>query len=181
MIKYYLNKFIPNKLGNKIAMLYENWIIPPQNESLIEKKRQEFKERTKYLDPKVLYTLTDEEKSELRLQGYFVDLDKRTLHEIKNFKLTHNRHYGQYRIKEKFYNFGIYQQRYYYTDQNYANFQGDPQFYNKMWRNRTRVKKKIGCLILFYLFLYINYYFGAKRHRRGRKIVKKIEQKKVRE
>lgn len=45
-----------------IYHFYENWIIPPQNESLMELKRREFKEKTKYLDPKELYRLTEEEK-----------------------------------------------------------------------------------------------------------------------
>ena len=53
---------LKDKLINKIYNFYENWIIPPQNESLIELKRREFKERTKYLNPKILYTLSIEEK-----------------------------------------------------------------------------------------------------------------------
>ena len=50
-------------LTKRIYRFYENWILPPQNESLVELKRREFREKTKYLDPKVLYTLTDEEKT----------------------------------------------------------------------------------------------------------------------
>lgn len=60
--KQFILRFIYN--------FYENWVIPPQNETLLELKRREFKERTKYLDPKLLYTLSKEEK-----QGnYFFDL-----------------------------------------------------------------------------------------------------------
>ena len=92
MLKYYTQKLIPEKFGNKLAMIYENWFIPPQNESLIEIKRKEFKERTKYLDPQVLYTLSEEEKSELRNQGYYVDLNEKTFLELKNFKLSFKDH-----------------------------------------------------------------------------------------
>jgi hypothetical protein len=49
-------------LITKLYYFYENYIIPPQNESLLQLKRREFKERTKYLKPKVLYSLSEEEK-----------------------------------------------------------------------------------------------------------------------
>ena len=52
-----------------MAMSYEDWVIPLQNESMIEIKRKEFKERTKYLDPKVLHSLTEEERADSRNRG----------------------------------------------------------------------------------------------------------------
>jgi hypothetical protein len=57
------NKKENNFFIKNIYNFYENWIMPPQNESLIELKRREFKEKTKYLDPKILYQLSDEEKT----------------------------------------------------------------------------------------------------------------------
>jgi hypothetical protein len=174
MIKFYLNKLIPQKIGNRIAMLYENWIIPPQNETLIEIKRKEFKEKTKYLDPKVLYTLTDEEKTDLRNQGYFVDLNEKTWKEIKNFKLTYNRHADKYNINNFYYNFAIYNTKYYYVDQNYANYFGDPSFFNKIWRPRYRFKKIIARLIILYLFIFCYYRYNLRRHIETRKKIKKL-------
>ncbi len=53
------NKF---NLKSRIIHFYENWILPPQNESLIELKKREFREKTKYLKPEVFYALTEEEK-----------------------------------------------------------------------------------------------------------------------
>jgi hypothetical protein len=47
---------------NKFYYFYENYIIPPQNESLLQLKKREFRERTKYLKPKMLYSLSEEEK-----------------------------------------------------------------------------------------------------------------------
>jgi hypothetical protein len=50
------------KLQPRILNFYENWIIPPQNESLLELKRREFREKTKYLKPEIFYGLTEQEK-----------------------------------------------------------------------------------------------------------------------
>jgi len=172
MIKFYFNKLIPQKLGNRIAMLYEDWVIPPQNESLIEIKRKEFKERTKYLDPKVLYSLTEEEKADLRNEGYFVDLNEKTLNQIKNFKLSHNRHTDKYNLNSQYYNFAMYNTKYYYVDQNYENFQGDPMFYNKIWRPRYKVKKIIARLLFIFVFIWCYYKYNLKRHIRTRKNLK---------
>ena len=174
MSKFILQKFIPQKLGNRLAMSYENWIIPPQNESLIEIKRKEFKERTKYLEPKILYSLSAEEKDDLRIQGYFVDLDKKALSDIKSFKLSLNRHFGQYRLLEKNYNFSIYNTKYYYMDQNCLNFQGDPDFFIKMWRVRTPVKRNLLTLFKVLLAVYLHYIYKSRRHRKKRKEMKKF-------
>ena len=174
MIKFYLNKLIPQKLGNRLAMLYEDWIIPPQNESLIEIKRKEFREKTKYLDPKILYTLTEEEKTDLRNQGYFVDLNEKTLNEIKNFKLTYNRHADKYNVNNQYHNFAIYNTKYYYVDQNYSNFNGDPMFLNKIWRPRYRFKQIIARIIGLYIFLWCFYKYNMKRHINTRKKFKKM-------
>jgi hypothetical protein len=173
MIKFYLAKLIPKKLGNKLAMTYENWLITPQNESLIEIKRKEFKERTRYLDPKILYTLTDEEKKDLRSQGYYVDLNDKTIKEIQNFKLTYNRHMGKYN-QFKFNNFAIYQTPYYYRDQNASVFLGDPQFQNKIWRNRTPFKRYSFYIIMGYILLYGFYKYRLKAHIKKRNMFKKM-------
>ena len=66
MINFLKFKFGNIKIVNRIAIFYENWMIPPQNESLIELKKREFRERTKYLQPKILYTLSEEEKKDLK-------------------------------------------------------------------------------------------------------------------
>lgn len=174
MLKFINSKIVPKKLGNTFAMLYENWIIPPQNESLIEIKRKEFRERTKYLDPKILYTLNEEEKNDLRNQGYFVDLNEKTIKEIKNFKLTYNRHLGKYNPLPWYYNFAAYNTKYYYNDQNTTNFYGDPQFQAKIWRNRSRIKKKFAYLIIGYIIFYIYYRYRLNLHNKARKYAKKI-------
>jgi hypothetical protein len=176
MLKYYTGKLIPEKFGNKLAMFYENWFIPPQNESLIEIKRKEFKERTRYLDPKILYTLTDEEKSDLRNQGYYVDLNEKTLKDLKDFKLSYNRHLGKYNLTEWYNNFAYHNTKSYYTDQNHQVFWGDPNYYRKMWRNRTFTKYKIICFCTAYLALYGYYKMRLKEHTANRKKVKKMIQ-----
>jgi len=48
---------------SKYINIYEGWILPPNNVSLFELKKRELKEKTKYLDPKILYTLSEEEKN----------------------------------------------------------------------------------------------------------------------
>lgn len=176
MLKYYIKKLIPfpEKLGNKVAMFYENWIIPAQNESLIEIKRKEFKERTKYLEPSILYNLSEEEKVDLRNQGYFVDLNAKTLKEIKDFRLTYNRHLGKYRVREFYDNFAYHNTKYYYTDQHDLNFQGDPNYYNKIWRNRTFFKKKVFSFLMAYILLYVFYRYRLKQHSATRKKAKKL-------
>jgi len=52
-----------HKMMIRIVNFYEGWIIPPQRESLFEIKKRELAERTKYLNPKLLYTLSEEEKN----------------------------------------------------------------------------------------------------------------------
>jgi len=169
-----MTNLIPNKIGNKLAMLYENWIIPPQNESLIEIKRREFREKVKYLDPKVLYTLSEEEKSELRLQGYYVDLDEKTISEIKNFKLKINRHLNKYNMDVWNNNFAIYNTKYYYTDQNHHHFWGDPNYFKKIWRNRTRFKFKLSLVVIGYMLFYAYYKYRLNHHINTRKMIKKM-------
>lgn len=63
MLKFYLNKTKNISAIKSIQNFYENWIIPPHNELLLELKKREFKERTKYLDPKIFYTLSQDEKN----------------------------------------------------------------------------------------------------------------------
>jgi hypothetical protein len=174
MIKFKLKSLIPEKFGNKIAMIYENWFIPPQNESLIEIKKKEFKERTKYLDPKILYTLSEEEKKELRGTGYFVDLDEKTIKQLKNYKLTYNRHAGKYNAQNPNYNQAFYNTRYYYSDQNIFLLSGDPDVLKKMWRKRTFIKPKIAKMILAYILLYGYYQYRLKEHNKKRKKIKKL-------
>lgn len=150
---------INKTISRKLYLNYENWIIPPQNETLLEAKRREFKERTKYLNPKILYNLTEEEKTELRDGGYFVDLNNKTIKEIKNFKISVNRHEGKYKIMNFYYNFSLYNTKYYYTDQEIGLFRGDPQFNNKLWRFRSKIKKFVLYLISLYFFALIHYYY----------------------
>lgn len=149
---------INSKLSNKIYHFYENWIIPPQNETLLELKRREFKERTKYLDPKILYNLSEQEKNELRDSGYFVDLDNKTIREIKNFKISNNRHQGKYRIQDFYYNFSLYNTKYYYMDQQTSLFHGDPNYLNKVWRFRSKFKKFLLFAFISFLLTWINYH-----------------------
>lgn len=166
-----LNK-IQTKFSNRIYLFYENWIIPPQNETLLELKRREFKERTKYLDPKILYNLSEEEKRELRESGYFVDLDNKTIKEIQNFKISNNRHLGKYRIQDFYYNFGLYNIKYYYMDQQSNLFQGDPDFFNKVWRFRSRIKRVFSFMLLSFILTWINYHLNRRRHIEIRKKIK---------
>lgn len=63
-----LNKF---NIKLRILRFYENWIIPHQNETLLELKRREFREKTKYLKPEVFYGLTEEDK-----QGKFIIINR---------------------------------------------------------------------------------------------------------
>jgi hypothetical protein len=172
----FFNKILPKKLGNRVAIYYENWIIPPQNESLIELKRKEFKEKTKFLDPKILYSLSEEEKNDLRDNGYFVDLDKKTIDKINFFKLTQNRHFGKYRIQTTNYNFAIYNTRYYYVDQEHITFYGDPQYFNKMWRKRTPTKRRFLKILILVVVIYIHYFYKLKRHQEMREKSKKYNE-----
>lgn len=57
-------KLISFKINFKSRLInfYENWILPPQNETLLELKKREFREKTKYLKPEVFYGLSEEEK-----------------------------------------------------------------------------------------------------------------------
>ncbi len=168
LINIYSN--INNKISNKTYLFYENWIIPPQNETLLETKRREFKERTKYLDPKILYNLSEEEKIELRDSGYFVDLNNKTIREIKNFKISNNRHLGKYRIQNFYYNFSLYNTKYYYMDQQTSLFHGDPNYLNKIWRFRSNIKR-------FFLFLFISFILSWINYHRNRSYYIDIRQK----
>jgi len=155
---------IKNIFSNKLYLFYENWIIPPQNETLLELKRREFKERTKYLDPKILYNLSEEEKNNLRESGYFVDLDNKTIKEIKNFKISNNRHFRKYRIQDFYYNFSLYNTKYYYTDQQTSLFTGDPDYLNKIWRYRSRMKKFLLFLFISFGIIWINYHIKRRKY-----------------
>lgn len=50
------------KILKKVYVFYENWIIPPQNKGLLQLKIEELKEKTKYMDPKINYALSQQEK-----------------------------------------------------------------------------------------------------------------------
>jgi len=157
-------QIVQTKFSNRIYLFYENWIIPPQNETLLELKRREFKERTKYLDPKILYNLTEEEKNELRGCGYFVDLDNQTIKELNSFKISNNRHFGKYRIQDFYYNFSVYNQKYYYMDQQSNLFRGDPNFFNKIWRFRSRMKKFLYFMFCSFILTWLNYQLNRRRN-----------------
>lgn len=163
---------IQTKFSNKVYLFYENWIIPPQNETLLELKRREFRERTKYLDPKILYNLSEEEKRDLRESGYFVDLDNKTINDIKNFKVSNNRHLGKYRIQDFYYNFSLYNTKYYYMDQQTSLFQGDPDFLNKVWRFRSKIKTFLLYMLLSFILTWINYHMNRRRYIDIRKKIK---------
>lgn len=171
LVKDSLNR-LQGKFSNRMYLFYENWIIPPQNETLLELKRREFKERTKYLDPKILYNLSEEEKRELRESGYFVDLDNKTIREIKNFKISNNRHMGKYRIQDFYYNFSLYNTKYYYMDQQIGLFQGDPNFLNKAWRFRSKMKRFLLFAFVSSILIWINYHRNRKRHIEIRRKIK---------
>ncbi len=146
---------------NKIYKFYELSILPPQNITLLELKRKEFKEKSKYLlDLKTLYNLTNEEKNNLRSQGYFVDLSEETIKDIKNFKLSYNRHEGRYLIGNRYYNFDIFNDKY-YLDQYYLNYEGDPEHISKLYRARVRVKKMLLYCLIFFLVANINYHIAS--------------------
>lgn len=175
IVKILADNFLIKKISNKLNLIcsniqrkgylfYENWIVPPQNETLLELKRREFRERTKYLDPKILYNLSEEEKSELRDNGYFVDLDKKTIDQIKNFKITLNRHEGKYKIGNFYYNFDLYNTKYYYMDQQVGLFHGDPDFLNKIWRFRSGIKYFILYYSFFLFLFWINYHIIRRRY-----------------
>jgi hypothetical protein len=144
---------INQRLINRFYLFYEAWIIPPQNIGLLQIKKEEFKEKTKYLDPKVLYTLSEEEKRDLKEENYFVDLNEKTMKKLKNFTLSKNRHEGRYNSKKAYYNFALYQTKYYYADQNYTQFKGDYYFYHKIHRKRALIKKKLMYFSLFSAYL----------------------------
>jgi hypothetical protein len=163
------------KVIDRVYSFYENWVIPPQNESLLELKRREFKEKTKYLNPKILYTLSAEEKKDLRDQGYYVDINEKTIKELKNFRIRWNRHEGKYNIQTPNYNTALYQTKYYYSDQKIYNFMGDPDFYNKLWKMRSRIKPYIGWGIVGYGYLYLWYYIGLQQHQAARNTILKIK------
>jgi hypothetical protein len=158
------------KIVDWIYSFYENWVIPPQNETLLELKRREFKEKTKYLNPKLLYTLTPEEKKELREQGYYVDINEKTINELKSFRVRWDRHEGRYKSHTPNYNYAIYQTKYYYNDQKLLNFEGDPDFYKKLWKMRSRIKPYLAWAIVIYGFLNVNYYYNLKQHQYARKL-----------
>jgi len=166
-----LNK-VQKGFSNRIYRYYENWIIPPQNETLLELKRREFKERTKYLDPKILYNLSEEEKREFRESGYFVDLDNKTIKEIKNFKISNNRHLGKYRIMDFYYNFSLYNTKYYYMDQQSSLFQGDPNVLNKVLRYRSKMKRSLLFMFISFILIWINYQINRRRYIEIRKKIK---------
>lgn len=159
----------------KLYYWYESYMIPPQQISLLELKRKEFKEKTKYLDLKILYNMSDEEKEYLRSKGYCVDLGKDSINKLKKFKLTSNRHEGRYKSAHKNFNMAVFKDRY-YVDQDYFKFVGDPNFRAKTYRARTRTKLILGISTSFLLISYINYiwsgYFIRKRRQDNLNFIK---------
>lgn len=101
----------------------------------------------------------------MRQDGYFVDLDPKTIQQIKNFKISFNRHEGKYRILSPNYNYASYNTKYYYADQNINLFYGDPDVLNKAWRRRTNVKRKIFTIVFIMLFIWVHYKYNLKQHR----------------
>ena len=155
------------RLINKIYRYYELCILPPQNITLLELKRKEFKEKTKYLDMKILYNLSDQEKNDLRLQGYFVDLTDKTLKEIHNFNASYNRHEGRYLIASRNYNYDIIKDSY-YQDQYFFHYRSDPEFDAKIYRSRIRIKRNLLYFGIFMIVATINYFISSMIIRRMR-------------
>lgn len=149
------------KIINTIYKIYELSILPPQNVSLLELKRKEFKEKTKYLDMKLLYNLTEDEKNDLRLKGYYVDLTEETIKNIHNFNLSYNRHEERYLILSRYYNFDKFADAY-YVDQYIENYHGDPEFNGKLYRTRVRVKKRIMYFSLLFFLIFVNYLISER-------------------
>lgn len=165
---------IKERFVQSVYQMYEQWILPPQNISLLELKKKEFKERTKYLDLKVLYNLSDEEKSELRQKGYFVDLDEKSIHQIQNFNLTYNRHQNRYQIMKRYYNMAIFNDNY-YRDQFTYKFEGDPQYQAKLFRARIRPKRNFFYAFCFFILMQINYRYVSNIIVDSRKSSKEIQ------
>jgi hypothetical protein len=105
---------------------------------------------------------------ELREQGYIVDLNETTLNQVKNFRLTYNRHDGKYDYSKTNYNYAIYNTRNYYTDQNHHIFQGDVNYYHKIWKLRSRTKSYLAAFILFVMFLNTRFPSALRRHQEAR-------------
>lgn len=147
-------------LIKRIYYFYESYIIPPQQISLLELKRKEFLEKSKYLDLKTLYNISDEEKEYLKSKGYYVDLSKDTTTSLKNFKISSNRHEGRYKSAHNNFNMAVFKDRY-YVDQDYFKFMGDPNYRAKIYRARTRTKLILGVTTLFACITWINYYWSG--------------------
>jgi len=145
------------KLIKSIYKIYELSILPPQNISLLELKRKEFKEKTKYLDMKILYNLSEDEKNDLRLKGYFVDLTDETIRSLYKFNLTYNRHEERYLISSRYYNYDRISDVY-YVDQYIENYYGDPEFNAKVYRARAKVKKRFMYFSLLFFLIVVNYF-----------------------
>jgi hypothetical protein len=62
-MKLFSLNYLKGGIKSRIFYFYENWVIPPQRESLLELKKKEFREKTKYLKPEVFYGLTVDEKN----------------------------------------------------------------------------------------------------------------------
>ena len=146
---------------------YESNYLPPQNITLLDLKKKEFKEKTKYLDLKILYNLTKEEKESLKSQGYFVDLSESTIKEIKNFKLTSDRHKNRYYTFDNNYNLTLYCNEYYH-DQNLNYVLGDPEYHNKISRPRTQIRRTLFFLSINAFIFFIMYHINS-RHIRSKR------------
>ena len=109
----------------------------------------------------------------MREQGYFVDLNEKNLIELKNFKISLNRHKGKYDSTIHNSNYALYNTKYYYVDQNINIFKGDPDFYNKLWKLRSRIKPYLASGIGLLIILNINFKIRLKKHQNARKFNKK--------
>lgn len=131
-------KILNKKFVINCYKFYERMVLPPQNMSLLELKRKEFIEKTKYLDLKVLYNLSEEEKNELRSKGYIVDINPKTIRTLHDFKISYNRHEGMYNNQRENYNMAIKSDSY-YNDQLSTGL-NDYNYERKKVRSRLRIK-----------------------------------------
>lgn len=159
-MKYLKN--IANIFNKYIYLIYERIIIPPQNISLLELKKIEFKEKTKYLNLSTLYNLNEDEIKELKQKGYIVDLKPNSIEKINNFKLSYNRHKSRYCVMRKSYNQAIISDSY-YVDQMHHIAQTDYQYEYKINKTRIRVKRAIGICVFGFLFLHFNNWYITKK------------------
>jgi hypothetical protein len=99
------------------------------------------------------------------------------MNQLKEFKLSYNRHKGKYDAERPNYNYALYNTKYYYADQNLNIFKGDTDFMYKAWRTRSRVKYYIGVFTCLFIFLKVQHIYGTKRHRYARDLNERFNAK----